>query len=174
MPNTSEDGERLYFLIKLILGISLVVQWLRLSVSNAGAQLWSLVRKIDSTCYNWKIPHVSTKTQESQINQSSSVAQSRPTLCDPMDCNSPSSSIHGIIQARILEWVTMPISRGSSQPKDWIQVSLIAGGFFTTWGTKEVCNQAACAQILSLTSDSCVTPDSLTSLDFSFFICKGG
>ena len=43
MPNTSEDGERLYFLIKLILGISLVVQWLRLRVSNAGAQLRSLV-----------------------------------------------------------------------------------------------------------------------------------
>ena len=42
MPNTSEDGERLYFLIKLILGISLVVQWLRLRVSNAGAQLRSL------------------------------------------------------------------------------------------------------------------------------------
>ena len=43
MPNTSEDGERLYFLIKLILGISLVVQWLRLSISNTGAQLRSLV-----------------------------------------------------------------------------------------------------------------------------------
>ena len=102
------------------------------------------------------------------------VAQSCLIPCDHMDCNSPSSSIHGIIQARILEWVTMSISRGSSQPKDWIQVSLIAGGFFTIWGTKEVCNQAACAEILSLTSDSYVTPDSLTSLDFSFFICKGG
>ena len=55
-----------------------------------------------------------------------SVAQSCPTLCDPMDCNPPGSSVHGILQARILEWVTMPSSRGSSQ------VSRIAGGFFTT------------------------------------------
>ena len=58
---------------------------------------------------------------------------------------------HGILQEKILEWVAMPISRGSSQPKDRIQVSLIAGGFFTIWDTKEVSNQAACAHILSLT-----------------------
>ena len=46
-----------------------------------------------------------------------------PTLCDPMDCNLPGSSVHGILQARILEWVVMPSFRGSSQSRDWTQVS---------------------------------------------------
>ena len=59
------------------------------------------------------------------------VAQTCPTLCDPMDCSLSSSSIHGIFQARILDWVTMPSSRGSSQPRDQTQISHIAGGFFT-------------------------------------------
>ena len=53
-------------------------------------------------------------------------------LCDPMDC-----TIHGIFQARILEWVAIPFSRGSSQPRDRTQVSCIAGGFFTSWATRE-------------------------------------
>ena len=47
-----------------------------------------------------------------------SVAQSCPTLCDPRDCSPPGSSVHGLLQARILEWVAMPSSRGSSQPRD--------------------------------------------------------
>ena len=59
------------------------------------------------------------------------VAQSCPTLCDPMDCSSPVSSVHGILQIRILEWVAVPFSGGSSQPRDRILVSLIAGRFFT-------------------------------------------
>ena len=46
------------------------------------------------------------------------VAQSFPTLCDPMDCSLPGSSVYGILQARILEWVTIPFSRGSSRPRD--------------------------------------------------------
>ena len=50
-------------------------------------------------------------------------AQSCLTLCDPMDCSSPGSSIHGILQARILEWVAIPFSRGSSRPRDRTQVS---------------------------------------------------
>ena len=60
------------------------------------------------------------------------VAQSCPTVCDPMDY-----TVHGILQARILEWVAFPFSRGSSQPRGWIQVSHIAGRFFTSWATKE-------------------------------------
>ena len=51
------------------------------------------------------------------------------TLCDPMDCGPPGSSVHGILQARILEWVAMPFSRGSSQPRDQTCVS-----FFSIWG----------------------------------------
>ena len=58
------------------------------------------------------------------------VAQLCPTLCNSMNCSLPGSSIHGILQARILEWVATPCSRGSSQPRDWTQVSWIAGRFF--------------------------------------------
>ena len=59
------------------------------------------------------------------------VTQSCLTLCDPMDYSLPGSSGHGILQARILEWVAFPFSRGSSRPRDQTQVSCIAGRFFT-------------------------------------------
>ena len=49
-----------------------------------------------------------------------------PTLCDTMDCSPANSSLHGILQARILEWVSMPSSKGSSQPRDWTQVSYVS------------------------------------------------
>ena len=65
------------------------------------------------------------------------VTQSRSTLCDAMGCFLPGSSVHGIRQARILEWVTTLFSRGSSQPRDQIRVSCIAGRFFTFWVTRE-------------------------------------
>ena len=54
-----------------------------------------------------------------------------------MDCSPPGSSVHGILQARILEWVAIPFSRGSSWPRDQTQVCCIAGGFFTVWATRE-------------------------------------
>ena len=54
-----------------------------------------------------------------------------------MDCSPPGCSVHGIFQARILEWVVIPFSRGSSWPRDRTQVSYIAGGFFTIWATRE-------------------------------------
>ena len=60
------------------------------------------------------------------------VAQSCLTLCDPIDY-----TIHGILEARILEWVAFPFSRGSSQPRDQTQVSRIAGRFFTILATRE-------------------------------------
>ena len=53
------------------------------------------------------------------------------TLCDPMDSSPPGSSVHGILQARMLEWVAIPFFRGSSRPRDQPQVSCIAGRFFT-------------------------------------------
>ena len=59
------------------------------------------------------------------------------TLSNPMDCNLPGSSIHGILQARILEWVAISFSRRSSQPRDRNHVSCIAGRFFTIWATRE-------------------------------------
>ena len=54
----------------------------------------------------------------SEKESESEVAQSRPTLCDPMDCSPPGSSVHGILQARMLEWVAISFSRRSSQPRD--------------------------------------------------------
>ena len=63
-------------------------------------------------------------------------AQSCPTLCDPMDYSPSGSSVHGILQARILEWVAISFSRGSSPLRDQTHVSCLAGGFFDhciTW-----------------------------------------
>ena len=65
------------------------------------------------------------------------VTQSCPTPCDPMDCSPPGSSVYGILQTRILEWVAIPFSRGSSRPRDRIWVSCITGRFFTVWDTRE-------------------------------------
>ena len=64
------------------------------------------------------------------------VALWRLTLCNPVDCSPPDSSVHGILRARIPEWVAIPFSKGSSPPKNWTQVSCIAGRFFTNWATK--------------------------------------
>ena len=68
----------------------------------------------------------------SRLSSSVKVAELCPTLCDPMHC-----IVRGILQARTLEWVAFPFSRGSSQSRDWTQVSRIAGGFFTSWATGE-------------------------------------
>ena len=67
----------------------------------------------------------------------SEVAQSCPTLCDSMDCSLSGSSIHGIFQARVLEWIAISFSRGSSWPRNPTPVSHIAGRHFTIWATRE-------------------------------------
>ena len=86
------------------------------------------------------------------------VAQSCLTLCDPMGCIACQTPLSmGILQATILEWVAMPSSGESSRPRDWTQVSLIAGRFFTVWATWEA--QAAQA-------DSCVGIAGFKSLSY--------
>ena len=65
------------------------------------------------------------------------VSHSCPILCDPVDCSPPGSSVHGILQARILEWVAIPFSMGSSPPGDQTRVSCIAGRFFIVWVTRK-------------------------------------
>ena len=67
----------------------------------------------------------------------SDVAQSCPTLCDPMDCSLPGSSIHGIFQARVLDWIAISFSRRSSWLRDWTRVSHSVGRHFTIWATRE-------------------------------------
>ena len=73
------------------------------------------------------------------------VAQLCSTLCNPIDCSLPGSFVHGILQARILEWVAIPFSRGSFWPKAWTQVFCTASRFFTIWATREdLCKCTVC------------------------------
>ena len=65
------------------------------------------------------------------------VTQLYPTVCDPMNFSLPGSSVLGILQAGMLEWVAIPFSRGSSWSRDWTQVSHITGRFFMVWATRE-------------------------------------
>ena len=76
------------------------------------------------------------------------------TLWDPMDCSPPSSSVCGILQARILEWAAIPSSRGSSWPRDQTQVSCVAGIFFTIWATRE--GQSLCTRSYSWPCTVCI------------------
>ena len=84
------------------------------------------------------------------------VAQSCLTLWDPIDCSPPGSSVHGLLQARLLEWVAIPFSRRSSQPRDWTQVSHIVDRFqmdkytfvfifFSIMGYHRILNIVPCA-----------------------------
>ena len=84
------------------------------------------------TSLNWEGAQGTFWTVERLYFLKVKVTQSCPTLCDPMDY-----TVHGIPQARILQWVAFPFSRGSSQSRNQIQVSCIAGGFFTNWATRE-------------------------------------
>ena len=74
---------------------------------------------------------------KSWIRLESEVTQSFPTLCDCMDYSLPGFSVLGIFRARILEWVAISFSRGSSRPRDRTRVSHIAGRCFTLWATRE-------------------------------------
>ena len=81
-----------------------------------------------------KLVHYEKITKESWYNNKcihTNSLQSCSTLCDPLDCKLPGSSVHGILQARILEWIAMPSSRGSSQPRNLMSPAL-AAEFFTT------------------------------------------
>ena len=78
----------------------------------------------------------------------------------------PWTTFHGILQARILEWVAFPFSRGSSQPKDWTRVSRTAGGFFTSWATREAKNTGVGGKTVSLTQCHFTQPSSLRYTSF--------
>ena len=91
-----------------------------------------LIRDIERSRFrvnrNFTMPERFFKTplKSSQCTALCLVTQSCLTLCDPMDCSPPGSSVHGILQSRILEWVAMPSSMGSSQPRDRTHVSYIS------------------------------------------------
>ena len=89
---------------------------------------------------------------QKNIEWVSEVTRLCPTLCDPMDGSLPDSGIHGIFQARILEWAAISFSRGSSQPRDQTRVSCIADRRFTIWATREASTkviQFSSVQLLS-------------------------
>ena len=80
---------------------------------------------------SWRIFHsLLSSTQSKAVKVKVKVTQSCPIFCDPTDCSLPGFSIHGIFQARVLEWVAISFSRGSSQPRDRTQVSSIVGSCF--------------------------------------------
>ena len=95
--------------------------------------LWMLTtaRKLKTLAF-WK------KSYDKPVKVKVLVAQLCLPLGDPMDCSSPGSSLHGILQVRLLEWVAISISRRSFQPRDWTQVYHITGRFFTIRATREV------------------------------------
>ena len=96
--------------------------------------IFMLMGKFFSCIKYWKKKDTPVTMVEVKVKDT----QSCLTHCDPMKhCDPMDFTVHEILQARILEWVTFPFSRGSSQPKDRTQVSCIAGGFFTSWATRE-------------------------------------
>ena len=84
------------------------------------------------------MPILSVKLNTSFCPPMCLVTQSCPTLCKPMNCSPPGSSVHGILQARILEWDAFSFSKGSSWPRDLTQVSCTAGRFFIVWATGDI------------------------------------
>ena len=84
------------------------------------------------------LPRGSQSTPENWTGGCVFVAQSRLTLCNPRDCSPPGFSVHGVSQARILEWLAIPFSRGSSQPRDQIRVSHTGRRFLYHRATKEL------------------------------------
>ena len=77
----------------------------------------------------WTLVPLPVKRERKKVKESE-VVQSRLALCDPMDYSPPGSFVHGILQARILEWVAIPFCKESSRPRDQSQVSCIAGRLF--------------------------------------------
>ena len=98
-----------------------VVQGTKSSANRLWDQSWEFGRSM---------PGLVMKESENEVTQLC------PTLCDPIDCSPPGSSIHGILQAKILEWVAISFSRGFSFSRDRTWVSFIAGRFFTIWATR--------------------------------------
>ena len=124
------EHARMWFLTHSL--VSLTSNPLLIKPSIASEPLyWSFKKKILIPMLNYHDP-ISTCSPELNVQMKVNVTQWSPTLCDPMDY-----TVHGILQARILEWVAFPFSRRSSQPRDRTQISPIAGRFFTSWAIRE-------------------------------------
>ena len=111
------------------------------------------------------------------------VAQSCLIICNPIDCRLPGSSVPGIFQAKIVEWVAIPFSRGSSRPRDWTWVSRIAGRSFTVWVTRRISFVEAMHELCSwqhrhfmslLNSNGVTGRELLDQVIFPIWITKSG
>ena len=105
-------------------------------LSTAELMLWNCGTREDSwESLDWKIKPVNPKgiNPEYSLKSESEVAQLCPTLCDPIDCSLPGSSVHGIFQAIVLGRIATSFSRGSSQPRAQTQVSCFVDRRFTVW-----------------------------------------
>ena len=123
LPGTSESKLRILVITRFTLAS---MMWNTLTCDYGVAQSRTRLQWLSSKWLYWS---------EVKWNE---VAQSCPTLCNPMDSSLPGSSIPGILQAGILDWVAISFSRRSSQPRDRTWVSRIAGRRFTIWATREV------------------------------------
>ena len=158
MPSTEQDLQLCYFLFVLkwsercsvvsdscdpiaytVHGIlqARILEWVAVPFSRGFSQprdqtqVFHIVGKFFTSWATREAPLVTFSSV-----QFSSVAQLCPILCNPMDYSLPGFSFHEILQARILEWLAVPFSRGFSQPRDHNQFC-IAGEFFTIWATRE-------------------------------------
>ena len=109
-------------------GLACCDSWGRKELDTTERLNWTELSLIFAKCS----PRIYQSLEDSKWKLWVKVTQSCLTLCDPMGY-----TVHGILQAGILEWIAFPFSRGSSQPRDPSQVSRIAGGFFTNWATGE-------------------------------------
>ena len=127
--------------LSINLAFLLVFEWWAAGpqfISGHAGRLQSVFEKVGTlnSARQFYIPALAFTKYD--LNQwTSEVAQSCPTLCDPMDCSLPVSSICGIFQPRVLEWVAISFSKDSSWPRDWTQVSQITGRRFTIWAFRE-------------------------------------
>ena len=148
---------------------------------SRGRSMSNLIKCWPCSCSDWSLPAPGDKVPSRVAHQrdfaestgpvflkphflscSSSNTRSCLTLCDPKDCNPSSSSVHGILHVRILEWVAIPFSRGSSCTRDWTQVSCTAGRFLTIWATRDPhpclgskCNICMIDNVTQETSNPC-------------------
>ena len=119
----------------LVCFLASAYKWCHLSFLVWLFSLSIIILKVHPCCSHSRVSSFFNNT--SLTESESEVAQSYPTLCGPMDYSLPGFSIRGIFQARVLEWVAISFSRGSSRPGDRTQVSRIAGRHFILWATRE-------------------------------------
>ena len=137
LMNCSPTGPSIHGTLQAIL------EWVAISYSRGsswprdGVQVSCIGRWILHTEPPGKSLMINSQEHLMFLEKISEIVQSCPTLCDPMDCSLPGSSVHGILQARVLEWVAISFSRGSSRPRDQTPVSRIPGRRFNRWATRE-------------------------------------